>query len=113
MHKIVIFTCILASYLQIMKRNVPILGFVLGVIMPLIGITLFALVGSRGSSMGAFIQDMAHNPRVASKVITLSLILNLIPFIYYTNKRLDYTARGILIATMLYALFIVWIMFVM
>jgi hypothetical protein len=55
---------------------------------------------------------MTHLRGMASKVMTLSLLINLIPFLYCTTKRLDYTMRGIVIATMLYALFIILIKFV-
>ena len=43
----------------------------------------------------------------AATILSLCLLANAIPFIYYTNKRLDHTARGIFIATMLYAVLIV------
>ncbi len=110
----VLLACILASYFRSMKRNVPLLGFVIGMILPAMGILLFGLITSRnGGGLGGFFQNMIHNPKMASKIITLSLLLELIPFIYYTNKRLDYTARGILIATVLYALFTIWIMFIL
>jgi hypothetical protein len=40
------------------------------------------------------------------------LLINLIPFVYFNMKRLDYAMRGVFIATMLYALFIVLVKFV-
>jgi len=45
-------------------------------------------------------------------VLTLSLLLNLIPFVYCTSKRYDYAMRGIVIATMIYALIIFLLMFI-
>jgi hypothetical protein len=42
----------------------------------------------------------------------LSLLANLVPFVWFTSKRLDFWARGVFIATMIYVLFIVLIKFV-
>lgn len=66
----------------------------------------------RGSTLGYYYATLYTNRKVASMILTLSLLLNLIPFLYYTSKRLDYTARGILIATILYAVFIILIKYV-
>jgi hypothetical protein len=62
-----------------------------------------------------FIAFMVHLPvlkGMASKVLTLGLLINLVPFVYFVFKHLDYALRGVFIATMLYALLIVLIMFV-
>ncbi len=99
-------------YLQSMKRNVPMLGFILGVIMPIIGVFLVYLVKFSEYNLSYYFDILYGNSKVASMVLTLSIILNLIPFLYYTNKRLDYTARGVLVATILYAVLIVLIKFV-
>lgn len=96
-----------------MKRNVPILGFFIGVIMPILGLLLiYAIKHSTTLSVGEFFSALSRNHKDAATLLSLSLIAELIPFIYYTNKRLDLTARGILIATMLYALLIVLLKFV-
>lgn len=95
-----------------MNRNVPIFGMLLGILFPVIGLLVVFLIGRSGNTFGGFIEGLMANHKVAAKVLSLSLIANLIPFIYYTNRRLDYTARGILIATMLYAVLIILLMFV-
>ena len=95
-----------------MKRNVPILGLVIGLIFPMLGMLVMYLVKFTGTPFGEFIQSMVNNHQLAAMVLSLSLLANAIPFIYYTNKRLDLTARGILIATMLYAVLIVLLKFV-
>lgn len=96
-----------------MKRNVPILGFFLGLIMPILGLLLIYLIKHSGNmSVGDFFSALSRNHKDAATLLSLSLIAELIPFIYYTNKRLDLTARGILIATMLYALLIILLKFV-
>lgn len=95
-----------------MKRNVPVLGFILGVIMPLLALLLFYFVRFSGMDMSEFMSVLTHNHEDTAKILSLTLIANLIPFIYYTSKRLDLTARGVLIATVLYAVLIVLLKFV-
>lgn len=90
-----------------MNRNVPVFGLILGIIFPVLGMGVMYLVNFSGISVGGFIQTMVGNHKIAAMVLSLSLLANAIPFIYYTNKRLDHTARGILIATILYAVLIV------
>lgn len=88
------------------------LGFVLGLIMPIIGLFIVYLIKFNEYTVSYYFDILYANHKVASMVLTLAIILNLIPFLYYTNKRLDYTARGVLIATILYAVMIVLIKFV-
>ncbi len=95
-----------------MKRNMPLLGFVIGFLMPLLGMIVIYLVKFPGTQFNEFIRILTRNFDVAAMVLSLSILANIIPFIYYTNKRLDLTARGILIATMLYAVLIVLLKFV-
>ena len=95
-----------------MKRNVPVLGLVIGIVFPMLGMLVMYLIKFTGTPFGEFVQTMVANHKVAAMVLSLSLLANAIPFIYYTNKRLDLTARGILIATMLYAVLIVLLKFV-
>jgi ribonucleotide reductase alpha subunit len=95
-----------------MKRNVPVLGLVIGLIFPLVGMVILYLIRFREMEFSAFMQTLSAQHKVAAMVLSLSLLANAVPFIYYTNKRLDLTARGILIATMLYALVIVMLKFI-
>ncbi len=95
-----------------MKRNVPLLGFVIGVIMPMLGLLIVYLVKFPGESFETFSSTLLRNGDLTAKVLSLSIIANILPFIFYTNKRLDLTARGVLIATMLYAVLIVLLKFV-
>ncbi len=90
-----------------MNRNVPILGFVIGLIFPMLGMLVMYYLKFSSIPFGEFINTLVNNHKVAAMVLSLSLLAEAIPFIYYTNKRLDHTARGIFIATMLYAVLIV------
>ena len=95
-----------------MKRNVPVLGLIIGLIFPMLGMLVMYAIKFTGVPFSEFIHAMTSNHKVAAMVLSLSLLANAIPFIFYTNKRLDLTARGILIATMLYAVLIVLLKFV-
>lgn len=95
-----------------MKRNVPVIGFLIGAVVPMLGFLIVFLIFRQGQTLGDFVDALIHNHQMFAKILTLSLIANLIPFVYCTNKRIDYTARGILIATMLYAVFIILLRFV-
>jgi len=95
-----------------MKRNVPLVGFVIGLFMPLIGLFIMKLAWFGRESFHEFWFRLSTSHSVLSKVLTMSLLINLIPFVYCIKKRYDYTLNGIVVATMLYALLIVLIMFV-
>ena len=66
----------------------------------------------KGVEFGEYIISLFSNGKLGSMVLSLSALLNIIPFLYYTNKRLDLTARGIMVATMLYFVLFVLIKFV-
>ena len=96
-----------------MRKNVPMVGFILGLILPVIGFFIVYLGWhSSGESVGQFARSLTHRSGMTSKVLTLSLLANLIPFMYFNTKRLDYAMKGVVIATCLYALLIVFVMFV-
>ncbi|HYD23005.1 MAG TPA: hypothetical protein VEB40_16090, partial [Flavipsychrobacter sp.] len=72
-----------------MKRNVSLLGLVIGLLLPIVGMFIVYLVMSRGSSFGTFISTMKTDFDAAALILSLSILINIIPFIYYTNRRLD------------------------
>ena len=104
--------CILAFTTAVMTRNVPILGLIIGLLFPLIGVIIMYFVRFKGVEFGEYIISLFSNGKLGSMVLSLSALLNIIPFLYYTNKRLDLTARGIMVATMLYFVLFVLIKFV-
>lgn len=95
-----------------MKRNVPILGLVVGLLFPMIGVIIMYFVKFNGVPFGEYITSLFSNGKLGSMVLSLSALLNIIPFLFYTNKRLDLTARGIMVATMLYFVLFILIKFV-
>ena len=105
----------ISNIFDYMKRNVPLFGFVIGALLPILGLFIvFFIMGGNHNGMGDFFRSLFRpgNGRETALFLTLSLLINILPFIFYTNKRLDLTARGILVATMLYAVLIVLIKYV-
>lgn len=95
-----------------MKVNKPVLGLIIGLLFPVIGMVIMYFIWFHGDPVNDVISQLVSSHELASKVLSLSIITNILPFSYYTSKRLDNTARGILIATVLYAVFIILIKFV-
>lgn len=95
-----------------MKRNVPIVGFVIGILLPLLGFAIMYVLWGHGMAFGKFMNVLLKNNKEFGKVLTMSLLVNLAPFVYCNTKRYDQTMQGIVVATMLYAVLIVLIMFV-
>lgn len=96
-----------------MNRNVPIFGLLLGILFPVLGlIVIYFIKFSNTGNIGEYFNVLWNNHHTAALMLAFSLFANLIPFIYYTNKRLDQTAKGVLIGTMLYAVLIVLLKYV-
>jgi hypothetical protein len=95
-----------------MKRNVPIFGFTIGILLPLLGFVIMYFLWGHGMGIGKFISLLSDNKKEFAKVLTMSVLINLVPFLYFNTKRLDYSMNGTVVATMLYAVLIVLIMFV-
>lgn len=95
-----------------MRINQPIVGLIIGLIMPLIGFIVVYLVKASGMGMDAFMSHLRANHDAAGVVITLSVLANLIPFLIFSRRRMDYAVKGVVIATILYALFFVYVKFV-
>jgi amino acid permease len=95
-----------------MRINRPIVGFILGLVLPFIGFLVVFLVLGGGNNFGAFVQRLLTYHKELATVISLSILANLIPFIYFNSRRLDAASRGVFIVTMLYAVVIVLLRFV-
>lgn len=107
------FANLAVHLILIMKRNVPVVGFIIGALVPLIGyFVVYLIFKNSGQSLENFTSAYWSNNRTFAKLLTLSLLANLIPFVYCNFKRLDYISKGIFVATMLYVVFIVLLMFV-
>ena len=96
-----------------MRINQPIIGLVLGLFMPLLGLIIVYFVLGQGQGFSSFLDVLKSRPQEASKVISLSVLANLIPFLYFNRRRLDQTVKGIVIATILYFVAVIYIKFLL
>jgi hypothetical protein len=89
-----------------MIRNNAAFGFLLGIIVPLLGILLLFVIKymPQNVSLTDFIYLLKTNKPNISKVISLGLIACIPLITYYKNRKLYLTLRGISIAIILYAL---------
>ena len=95
-----------------MRRDAPVTGFFIGLVLPLLGFLVMFLLWRHGMGFEAFMRILSKNHKEFAKVLTMSLLINLFPFVYCNMNRIDQAMRGIVVATMLYAVLIVLIMFV-
>ena len=95
-----------------MKRDSPILGFLIGLLLPLVGMVIMYFLWGHHEGIFEFVRSLTHRRGMATKVFTLSLLTNLIPFAYCNMKRIDLTMRGSFVITMIYVVLIVFAMFV-
>jgi hypothetical protein len=87
-----------------LKKNNLIYGLILGFTMPFLGILLFYLWKASSTPLGEFLNVAFHTKVFLTAMISFSLFLNAIIFTWFVNKRIDKTAIGIFVATLVYAL---------
>jgi hypothetical protein len=80
--------------------------------MPVFGFIVVYFIRAHAMGMEEFISHLRYNHDSAGIVITLSVLANLIPFLLFSRRRMDYAVKGVVIATILYALFFVYVKFV-
>jgi len=95
-----------------MRRNNAVFGCIIGLLLPLVGAVIVYFILFKGYSFEGYLNRLFSDGRIAGKVIALSILINILPFIFYTNRKLDLTGRGILVATMLYAVLFALVKFV-
>ncbi len=92
--------------------NHKLTGFLIGAVLPLIGMIVFwggayGIVGLR--QMGILLDEVQK----LAAVISIGLLANLPAFFGFYWKKWDESARGVIMATFLYAIPIVYIKFVL
>ena len=97
------------NLLNFFKEDNPWLGLVIGLLGPVLGFYIYyQLVFADHVSLAGFIK-FVHTPETLSKVISLSVLLNLPLFFWFIHKRLDRTARSVLAATFVYVAIIAYL----
>ncbi len=87
-------------------------GLMIGLVLPVIGVLVFYYSKFAAVDIMQFIQVATKN-RVLSPMLSLCAILNLGTFYVFLNKNLYLTARGIILATIIYGITIVALKFVL
>lgn len=95
--------------MNILRKDDLWLGIVLGVLGPVAGFLIFYMMKflPLGQSIGVYLNLFKDNSFLIPKVMSLSLLANGITFFLYTHYRKDETSRGILVATLIYAIVII------
>lgn len=95
-----------------MRLNQPIVGLILGLFMPLLGFIVVYFIMGRGMDFESFTTRVSNSPKLAGTVITLSVLANLVPFLLFSRRRMDYAVKGVVIATVLYAVLFIYVKFI-
>ncbi len=77
-------------------------GVALGLILPLIGVYVYYLVAPFHITFHTFLIEVGEM-KLTSKVLSLGVLANLIGFLIVYGLKWDRFARGIILATLIYA----------
>ena len=88
---------------MIFKKDNFWLGIFLGLIAPVIGFFIFKLVKYSKFSLKEMYQWMMLNHNLITAYISVSLFANALLFTLYVNAKIDKTAKGIFVVTVIYA----------
>lgn len=86
-----------------LTKDNRILGLAIGFLSPVLGFFIYYFMRFRLFSFKEFGEVLMMQKSLLSGIISLSLIVNVVIFTLFINKRWDKTATGIFIATCLYA----------
>ena len=91
---------------MIFKKDNFVFGFIMGLVAPALGVVLFKYTKLAALNFYEAMQFMILQPgdKLLTLAITLSLMANAILFTLYINAHIDKTAKGIFVATFIYAI---------
>ena len=95
-----------------MLKNNPLAGFLIGAVGPVIGLFIMKLIWFMHDTVAEYVNMLRTNHDTFFKVFSLSILVNLAPFIYFNSKKAEPPARGVFVATMLYVVYIVLVRYV-
>lgn len=96
---------------MIFKKDNIWFGAVLGLLGPLVGFAIFKLVKYNNFSLKEMYQWMTLNHNLITAWISVSLFTNAVLFTLYVNAKIDKTAKGVFIVTVVYAIIALLIKF--
>lgn len=92
--------------MKFLKKDNFVFGFIMGLIAPFAGFAVFKLTKLQSLNYFEALQFLFVQPghKLLTAAISLSLMANAILFTIYINARIDHTAKGIFVATLIYAI---------
>jgi hypothetical protein len=87
-----------------LKRDSIGLGILLGFLAPVLGMFIYYFIQFRMFTLGEFFTVMLQQKSLLNGIVSISLIANAVVFTIYINTHRDRTARGVFIATCVYAI---------
>lgn len=81
------------------------LGVFLGILAPVIAMLIIYLIQFSNFKLNELI-DLLVSKKVFTKIVSLCVLPNLALFFFFLNKNYYYSARGILLSTIIFALFV-------
>lgn len=86
------------------KRDV-IIGFILGLLANVLGITLYIVLFSKDGFTDTIKNAISNE--FLGKLVSLGAVVNLLVFFYFIKKHEDHKARGVLMATLMAAIIVI------
>ena len=80
------------------------LGAILGLIGPIVGFTIFKMIRFNRFSLTEMYQWITLNHNLLTAWISVSLFANALLFTLFVNAKIDRTAKGIFVVTVMYAI---------
>jgi len=90
--------------IMILKRDDIKLGIVLGFLAPIVGLFGYYFYKFSRFTLAQFFEALIIQKSLLTAIVSLCLICNAVVFTLYINAQKDKTAKGVFIATCLYAL---------
>lgn len=87
-----------------MKKDSFILGIILGILAPVLGFVGFYFWKAYPNRFVDFIAVIKQSNSLITALISFALLANAIVFTIFINKKLDKTAKGIFLVTLIVAL---------
>jgi len=92
------------------KFDAPLIGLLLGIIVPIIGMFIFYKFNFKTLDFREFI-DYINRKHMLPQLLSLSVIANLGLFFIFIWKKFYYSAKGVIAATFLYVIVVVILKF--
>ncbi|MBL7720648.1 MAG: hypothetical protein JNK98_01500 [Chitinophagaceae bacterium] len=80
------------------------LGLILGLLGPLLGLTVVYFIKFPSYKFLEFLDYFIHDNKLITSIGSLSLLANVVLFTLYVNTHRDETAKGIFVVTLAYGI---------